>query len=493
MEHHSDAIKADYQSVNANIGISKVDLKNKSSPVPFGSEGSPVVISAPYGDELAELEKVLKSGKVNSMEQLEKFLKSVAEGENPTLFLVDKTGAPDRKITAMNRYELTITLNWINLAVSFTGTGQTFRAPQAPTATMRFIVASDDEITLTMTSDELQSGCFSGDYAPRYLYNFVKRYDQAEKKENEINWKRATVTDGKVALKYETPMQSPLQDVRVDLKTYIPPFELDQMKFDSVPLSKDFFQITTRHNAGGDWVDVLCEEGETVLGGGCASGESIDPENTDMMPFLLQMSGPVQSLKQTGWRCGGHGNSKTTYATCMKNAPDVRIAKLDGEDWTTVDCGSDILIGGGCNAKDQGSDPGWTFQANRQVGNGWQCGGHSGGKTAYAICGKPDFWGNGVIKEATTSNGPDWTSVKCPVDTTVIGGGCYAHDGKSYSKNWMQTIRPIVEDNSMQCGGWAGQKDVQALCLLTKTLEDKATGPQFKYSFESPIWKSRLF
>jgi len=126
-------------------------------------------------------------------------------------------------------------------------------------------------------------------------------------------------------------------------------------------------------------------------------------------------------------------------------------------DWGEVDCGPGFqLIGGGCNArkgpyKMQRNSPKGTADAKY---NKWKCGGHGGPKQIWAVCLK-----DSIKRQVITTNGGDWTSVKCPSGQHVIGGGCDAHN----SPHVMQYSGPEGA-GGWKCGGHGGPKKVFAIC-----------------------------
>lgn len=118
-----------------------------------------------------------------------------------------------------------------------------------------------------------------------------------------------------------------------------------------------------------------CDAGQYLTGGGC---------NANSAPYKMQYNGPVN---ETTWRCGGHHSSKHVWALCTNDKKPV-VKSLVGGDWTVVECDAGQRVtGGGCHAMAPPHD----FQYNGPLGaSAWQCGGHGGVKTAYAICSSDD-------------------------------------------------------------------------------------------------------
>merc|ERR1712060_927905 len=63
-------------------------------------------------------------------------------------------------------------------------------------------------------------------------------------------------------------------------------------------------QANIRVAVGGEWVSLLCEEGEYILSGGC---EATEP------PYMFSFSGPD---REDGWKCGGEAGAKRIWAIC---------------------------------------------------------------------------------------------------------------------------------------------------------------------------------
>ncbi|CAD7957665.1 unnamed protein product [Amoebophrya sp. A120] len=124
---------------------------------------------------------------------------------------------------------------------------------------------------------------------------------------------------------------------------------------------------------GGDWFRKQCPKNTKVIGGGC---------NNEKRPWRIEDSIP----EENGWRCGGSGGKKRTYAICTPELDlPVTIVNKWGNDWATAWCPEKYtLIGGGCNV--QGGK--WIFSWNGPDNNrsAYKCGGHGGWKEAYAIC-----------------------------------------------------------------------------------------------------------
>jgi hypothetical protein len=122
---------------------------------------------------------------------------------------------------------------------------------------------------------------------------------------------------------------------------------------------------------GGDWSTLTCPTGKKIISGGC---------DARTHPSVMEMNGPVDD---NAWQCGGSGSHKTVTAVCSDQI-EAGIHRVDGGDWTEVQCpGGQKVIGGGCQAH---GHP-WIFQYNGPEGeNKWKCGGHGGPKRVWALC-----------------------------------------------------------------------------------------------------------
>merc|ERR1719183_660991 len=123
---------------------------------------------------------------------------------------------------------------------------------------------------------------------------------------------------------------------------------------------------------GGDWNEVSCPTGMKAVGGGCdARGH----------PYRMEFNG-VANDELTGYKCGGSGAPKTTWAICTADDGHYVRRTADAGDWHTEACpDGSTLVSGGCQAH-HGPH---VYQYNGPNGNGWQCGGHGGGKKVWAI------------------------------------------------------------------------------------------------------------
>jgi hypothetical protein len=130
------------------------------------------------------------------------------------------------------------------------------------------------------------------------------------------------------------------------------------------------------HASGNDWDSFSCnDESAQMVGGGCKSAGDA---------YKFQANRPWGNADE--WQCGGHGSGKWTSVICAAKADikmDVATYMYSG-DWHTVTCANDMtVIGGGCIAE---TAP-FVMEASRPQGNGWECGGHGGQKSVYAMCG----------------------------------------------------------------------------------------------------------
>merc|ERR1719271_1778430 len=62
---------------------------------------------------------------------------------------------------------------------------------------------------------------------------------------------------------------------------------------------------------GGDWHQVMCPAGQTVVGGGCDAKKS---------PYKFEYNGPVIDGDRTGWKCGGHSGDKKVKVACKPDS-----------------------------------------------------------------------------------------------------------------------------------------------------------------------------
>eukprot|EP00928_Gymnodinium_smaydae_P028271 TRINITY_DN21602_c0_g3_i1.p1 TRINITY_DN21602_c0_g3~~TRINITY_DN21602_c0_g3_i1.p1 ORF type:complete len:743 (-),score=82.58 TRINITY_DN21602_c0_g3_i1:129-2357(-) len=142
-------------------------------------------------------------------------------------------------------------------------------------------------------------------------------------------------------------------------------------------------------NEGNDWVDVHCDAGQKILGGGCIAYGGY---------YATAIPRP-----QNYYTCGGHGGRKKAFAICSSSFNPV-IESAEGGDWAGVSCpaGSKIL-GGGCDA--------FTAPNKMQINapdtdDHWLCGGHGSSKRVYAVC--LQALGAGYLtKDDTNIMGPD--------------------------------------------------------------------------------------
>jgi len=69
--------------------------------------------------------------------------------------------------------------------------------------------------------------------------------------------------------------------------------------------------VNVKREHGGDWHQVMCPAGQTVVGGGCDAKKS---------PYKFEYNGPVIDGDRTGWKCGGHSGDKKVKVACKPDS-----------------------------------------------------------------------------------------------------------------------------------------------------------------------------
>jgi len=138
----------------------------------------------------------------------------------------------------------------------------------------------------------------------------------------------------------------------------------------------------TTTESGADWADYGCDDGQQILGGGCRSHGGA---------YKFQTSRPWGNADK--WQCGGHGSSKDVTLICADKS-QIRMdvgTKTDGADWDSATCASNHkVVGGGCYSADPYVIRGMWPNSDS---NSFECGGHGGLKTVYAMCAhRPVGW-----------------------------------------------------------------------------------------------------
>lgn len=130
---------------------------------------------------------------------------------------------------------------------------------------------------------------------------------------------------------------------------------------------------------GGDWTEAKCPSGTKAIGGGCDAHAS---------PHKMEYHGILDDM--SGYKCGGHGGSKSVWAICAHDDGLYSTEKIgsDGRDSRQVQCEvGETMVGGGCQAHESPH----TFALNGPFKTtDWKCNGftsgHGGGKTVHATC-----------------------------------------------------------------------------------------------------------
>eukprot|EP00928_Gymnodinium_smaydae_P022957 TRINITY_DN1911_c0_g2_i1.p1 TRINITY_DN1911_c0_g2~~TRINITY_DN1911_c0_g2_i1.p1 ORF type:complete len:599 (-),score=64.65 TRINITY_DN1911_c0_g2_i1:151-1947(-) len=201
--------------------------------------------------------------------------------------------------------------------------------------------------------------------------------------------------------------------------------------------------VVIKEESGGDWTEVQCDAGRTVISGGC---------NAFAHPFKMGYNGLVGN---DTWKCGGHGGSKKVWAICALGM-NVSMVEKKGGDWVEATCApGQKLLGGGCNVYDGHAEfaKSGPPDFNADYFNTWKCGGFGGKKIVQATCWEPPA----PRPCLSFSSAETCPTARC----TVVEGSCKDFDVFMLANNTdvsvtKKTYKDITRDSqgcANLCGG----------------------------------------
>eukprot|EP00928_Gymnodinium_smaydae_P008081 TRINITY_DN12916_c0_g3_i1.p1 TRINITY_DN12916_c0_g3~~TRINITY_DN12916_c0_g3_i1.p1 ORF type:complete len:492 (+),score=41.70 TRINITY_DN12916_c0_g3_i1:276-1751(+) len=192
--------------------------------------------------------------------------------------------------------------------------------------------------------------------------------------------------------------------------------------------------VGIKEQNGGDWIEVQCDAGRKVVGGGC---------NAFTPPYKMMYNGPVGSDR---WKCGGHGGSKRVWAICALGI-NVSTVENKGGDWTDAKCApGQKVLGGGCNVFYGSPEFAYSGPSSDNY-EMWRCGGFSGKKSVQAACWEPP------APQPCTSFASAET---CPTSRcTVYEGVCKDFDFYMIANSTNVPVKKTYKDSTRDAQGCA--------------------------------------
>jgi carbonic anhydrase len=236
--------------------------------------------------------------------------------------------------------------------------------------------------------------------------------------------------------------------------------------------------ISVESAVGGRTATATCPPGFGVLSGGCNALNS---------PNIIQFAGPDSKY---AWKCTGRGSGMKAMAMCapLTSIAGTKIVTHMGPNpsfeavipYTAgkkkytqasdrggeahVYCpGGYRLVGGGCSVLEKPFNTQFNFP---RTNSSWACGGPGGRKSGMAMCSPSSIlgWTSNITKVVKIGK-KHWVSAKCPKDTVIVSGGCYALDGtKEFQYNGPDYTTSEDGRTKWTCGGLGSKKAVYALC-----------------------------
>ncbi|CAD7963411.1 unnamed protein product [Amoebophrya sp. A25] len=250
--------------------------------------------------------------------------------------------------------------------------------------------------------------------------------------------------------------------------------------------------------SGGTDTRAACPRNMAVVGGGCVAYGGTEPRLQLNIPY-----GDVDG-KNGGWRCKG----TTTHSAWVVCSPNIKVylaagyktsaaSKVFAETGVVAACPDGreaenfpyrtyrTLLGGGCEPGKETDLIGYSapkVDIHGYPHPQWRCKSpdDEADKRAWALCTETDV----PIAATMWAEFPNaWVGQECPDDYDIIGGGCHSvDDGK------MEQASISSHDSGRKsyftCGGGAGKKSINALCLRSPTVQKQLSGLNSKeYEF----------